>query len=195
MKCTLWTETLEFSRLKGPSSRFALHGLASPKFTVCALFLPLIHGLCAFAALDTCLDSPVPGQPLSSRFALHGLRALEGTSAKFFAKFLSHFSPMSSKTFARISLSGLFGITTPESCGGFIELFETLRISTVMARMQALRLLVVPCFDLLQSCCAFQRQHREGPLQWIKRLSEPLGMLDSHLVKHREVARQAPRSV
>ena len=30
MKCTLWTETLEFSRLKVPNSRFALHGLAPP---------------------------------------------------------------------------------------------------------------------------------------------------------------------
>ena len=30
------------------NSRFALHGLALPLFAVCALFLPLIHGLCAF---------------------------------------------------------------------------------------------------------------------------------------------------
>ena len=30
MKCKLWTETLEFSRLKVPNSRFALHGLAPP---------------------------------------------------------------------------------------------------------------------------------------------------------------------
>ena len=29
------------------------------------------------APLDTCLDSPLPCQPLSSQFALHGLRALE----------------------------------------------------------------------------------------------------------------------
>ena len=32
------------------------------------------------AALDTCLDSPLLCQPLSSRFALHGLRALETTN-------------------------------------------------------------------------------------------------------------------
>ena len=30
MKCKLWTETLESSRLKVPNSRFALHGLAPP---------------------------------------------------------------------------------------------------------------------------------------------------------------------
>ena len=60
MKCKLWTETLEFSRLKMPNSRFALHGKRPS----------LIHGLCAFfasnsrfmrlfqAPLDTCLDSP-----------------------------------------------------------------------------------------------------------------------------------------
>ena len=30
MKCKLWTETVEFSRLKVPNSRFALHGLAPP---------------------------------------------------------------------------------------------------------------------------------------------------------------------
>ena len=30
MKCKLWTETLEISRLKMPNSRFALHGLAPP---------------------------------------------------------------------------------------------------------------------------------------------------------------------
>ena len=30
MKCKLWTETLEFSRLKVSNSRFALHGLAPP---------------------------------------------------------------------------------------------------------------------------------------------------------------------
>ena len=29
------------------------------------------------AALDTCLDSPLLCQPLSSRFALHGLRAFD----------------------------------------------------------------------------------------------------------------------
>ena len=77
MKCTLWTETLEFWRLKVPNSRFALH--------------VLIHGLCAIcmpinsrfmrvfqAHLETCLDSPLLCQPLSSlRFALHGLRAFK----------------------------------------------------------------------------------------------------------------------
>ena len=45
MKCTLWTETLEFSRLKVPNSRFSpslIHGL-------CTVFLPRIQGLCAFS--------------------------------------------------------------------------------------------------------------------------------------------------
>ena len=70
MKCKLWTETLEFSRLKVPNSRFALHGLAPPYFTVCAPFLPLIHGLCAFFRLldDTSLDSP-----FSATLSVHGL--------------------------------------------------------------------------------------------------------------------------
>ena len=65
MKCKLWTETLEFSRLKVPTSRF------SPS---------LIHGLCAFfasnsrffhlfqAPLDTPLDSP-----FSATLSVHGL--------------------------------------------------------------------------------------------------------------------------
>ena len=35
------------------------------------------------APLDTCLDSPLLCQPLSSRFALHGLRALEETLLSF----------------------------------------------------------------------------------------------------------------
>ena len=65
MKCTLWTETLEFWRLKVHNLRFALHGLPS-----------LVHGLCAIrasnsrfllillASLDTCHDSPILCQPL-----------------------------------------------------------------------------------------------------------------------------------
>ena len=48
MKCTPWTKTQKVWRLKVPNSRFALHSLAPPKFTVCALFLPLAYGLCAF---------------------------------------------------------------------------------------------------------------------------------------------------
>ena len=51
MKCKLWIETLDFSRLKVPNSRFPLHGLAPPNITVCAPLLPLIHGLCAFFRL------------------------------------------------------------------------------------------------------------------------------------------------
>ena len=53
-----------------PNSRFALHRLAPPRFTVCALFLPLIHGLCVFSGppLGTCLDSP-----LSAGLSVHGL--------------------------------------------------------------------------------------------------------------------------
>ena len=75
MKCKLWTETLEFLRLKVPNSRFAPHGLAPPKFTVCAPFLPLIHGLCAFFRLLltplSTAPSPSPSQftVCTSRFA------------------------------------------------------------------------------------------------------------------------------
>ena len=73
MKCKLWTETLEFSRLKVPNSLSALHGLA-------ALHGFALHGLCAFfasnsrfmrlfqAALDTCLDSP-----FFASLSVHGL--------------------------------------------------------------------------------------------------------------------------
>ena len=62
-----------------PNSWFALHGKRPS----------LIHGLCAIfaftslfmgifqAPLDTCLDSPLLCQPLSSRFALHGLRGFD----------------------------------------------------------------------------------------------------------------------
>ena len=69
-KCKLWTETLGFSRLKVPNSRFALHGRRPS----------LIHGLCAFfasnsrfmrlfqAALGTCLDSP-----FFASLSVHGL--------------------------------------------------------------------------------------------------------------------------
>ena len=67
-----------FRGWKMPNSRFALHGLAPPYFTVCALFLPLIHGLCAFSGRSWHLSRQPPlGQPLSSRFALHGLRGFE----------------------------------------------------------------------------------------------------------------------
>ena len=70
MKCKLWTETLQFWRLKVPNSRFALHGTRPS----------LIHGLCAFfasnsrfmrlfqAALDTPVDSP-----FSATLSVHGL--------------------------------------------------------------------------------------------------------------------------
>ena len=48
MKCTLWTETVEFWEVGSAEftvfSPSQIHGL-------CALFLPLIHGLCAFFRL------------------------------------------------------------------------------------------------------------------------------------------------
>ena len=64
MKCTL-TETPEFWRLKVPNSRFALHGLAPPLFTVSALFLPHIHGLCASVRPLLTPVSAVPSLPAS----------------------------------------------------------------------------------------------------------------------------------
>ena len=70
MKCKLWTETLEFSRLKVPNSRFALHGLAPPQFTVCAPFLHLIHGLCAFFRL---LLTPVSTAPFFTSLSVHAV--------------------------------------------------------------------------------------------------------------------------
>ena len=69
MKCKLWTETLQFWRLNVSNSRFALHGLAPPKFTVCAPFLPLIHGLCAFFRLLLTPLSTAPSPP-SSQFTV-----------------------------------------------------------------------------------------------------------------------------
>ena len=64
-----------------PNSRFALHGLAPPQFTVCAPFLPLIHDFCAlFRPLLTPLStapSPLASQftVCTSRFARQELRA------------------------------------------------------------------------------------------------------------------------
>ena len=53
-----------------PYSRFALHSLAPPQFTVCALFLPLIHGLCAFFMP---LLTPVSTAPFFASLSAHGL--------------------------------------------------------------------------------------------------------------------------
>ena len=58
-----------------PNSRFALHGLAPPSFTVCAPSLPPIHGLCTFFTLLLTPLSTAPSPPHSqftvctSRFA------------------------------------------------------------------------------------------------------------------------------
>ena len=48
-----------------PTSRFALHGLALASFTVCALFLPLLHGLCAFLRPLSTPVSAAPSWPAS----------------------------------------------------------------------------------------------------------------------------------
>ena len=78
MKCTLWTETVEFSRLKMPNSRFALRRLAPPSFTVCAPFCLQFTVYAPFSGRSWHLSrQPLFCQPLSSRFALHGSRALE----------------------------------------------------------------------------------------------------------------------
>ena len=52
-----------------PNSRFALHGLARPYFTVCAPFLSLIHGLCALFRLLLTPLSTAPSRP-SSQFTV-----------------------------------------------------------------------------------------------------------------------------
>ena len=60
-----------------PHSRFALHAAAPPQFIkVCAVFLPLVHGLRAFIRphLDNCLDNPLFFASLS---VAHGLRAFD----------------------------------------------------------------------------------------------------------------------
>ena len=68
----LEVESAKFTVCNSRLSPFLIHGF-------CGIIRPLMHGLCAFfqAALDTCLDSPLLCQPLSSRFALQGLRVLE----------------------------------------------------------------------------------------------------------------------
>ena len=53
-----------------PNSWFTLHGLAPPKLTVCALFLPLIHGLCAFFRP---LLTPVSTAPFFANLSVHRL--------------------------------------------------------------------------------------------------------------------------
>ena len=61
-----------------PNSRFALHSLALGIHGLCAIFPSNSRFMRLFQArLDTCLDSLLLCQPLSSRFALHSLRALE----------------------------------------------------------------------------------------------------------------------
>ena len=53
-----------------PNSRFALRSLALPEFTVCALFLPLIHSLCAFLGPLLTLVSTAP---FFASVSVHGL--------------------------------------------------------------------------------------------------------------------------
>ena len=54
-----------------PHSRFALHRLAPPQFTVCALFLALTNFVrLSQAPLDTCLESP----PLFLSLSVHDLQ-------------------------------------------------------------------------------------------------------------------------
>ena len=74
-----------------PNSWFALHGLAPPQLTVCAVFCSSnSRRMHLFQApLDTCLDNPLLCQPLSSRFAFHGLRAFDPC---FLVAFLGCFS-------------------------------------------------------------------------------------------------------
>ena len=52
-----------------PNSRFALHGSAPHKFTACALFLPLIHGLYAFLRP---LLTPASTAPFLASLSVHG---------------------------------------------------------------------------------------------------------------------------
>ena len=76
MKCKLWTETLEFSRLKVPNSRSCTSRLG-PFHGFVRLFSPLIPRFYRpFSGCSWHLSRQLPVL-LSSRFALHGLRAFE----------------------------------------------------------------------------------------------------------------------
>ena len=79
MKCTLWTETLKFWRLKVANSAVSTSRFSSSLIRGwCAIFISNSRFMRLFqVALNTSLDSPLVCQPLSSRFALHGLHTLE----------------------------------------------------------------------------------------------------------------------
>ena len=64
-----------------PNSRFALHGLAPPYFTVCARFLPSNSRFMRLfqAALDACLDGPFFGG-----LSVHGLHFTVYVPSSFF---------------------------------------------------------------------------------------------------------------
>ena len=114
MKCKVWTQTLEFSRLKVPNSRFALHGLAPPKFTVCAPFLPLIHGLCAFFRL---LLTPLSTAPFPAILSVHGLHFTVCAPSKI-DPFLQRFYRKSSSIWgSKVSLEGQLSARVPPLSG------------------------------------------------------------------------------
>ena len=52
------------------NSLFVLDGLAHPEFTICAPFLPLIHGFCAFFRV---LLTPLSTAPSPATLSVHGL--------------------------------------------------------------------------------------------------------------------------
>ena len=87
---------MEFSRLKVPNSRFALHGLAPPSFHgLCAFFAPNSRFMRLFqAALDTCLDNP-----FFASLSVHGLHftvyAPSSILSTFPTVFVSAFSAFS----------------------------------------------------------------------------------------------------
>ena len=77
MKCTFWIETLEFSRLKVPNSRFALHGKRPSLIQgLCAFSASNSHGLCGFFRLLLTPLSTAPSLPPFGHF-LRG-RSLKG---------------------------------------------------------------------------------------------------------------------
>ena len=69
---------------------FTVHPLPNSRF-VRATFASNSRSMHLFQApLDTCLNSPLLRQHLSSRFALHGLRAFKLSSVSCFGEFGRH---------------------------------------------------------------------------------------------------------
>ena len=103
-----------------PNSRFALHGLASPQFKVCALFWPLIHGLCAFFRSLLTPVSAAPSLPASqftvctSRFACPRITWTKPSFEKLFPPRAFHIQ-CDSITAEQFNIDSAFGVSVRSS--------------------------------------------------------------------------------